>query len=106
MAFVSIAGDAARVGLFDDPPVAVRSAATGFELDGEMAAVAQPPNNLLDPVLGDATFCGEMSDAGPGEALPFIDEIGEHIGEHEGERREFWIGAHLLEPKELVAMEL
>lgn len=106
MAFVWIADAAARFVPFDDPPVTVRFAATSFELNEEMAAFGQPSNDLLNAVLGDATFCGEMSDAGPGEAFPFIDEIGEHIGESKGERREFWIGVHLLEPEEFFAVEL
>ena len=68
-----------------------------------MAAFCQLSSDFLDAVLGDATFCGEMRDAGPGEALPLVDEIGEHIGELEGERGQFWIGANLVEPEKFRA---
>jgi len=101
MAFVSLAGDTEWSGILEDPSMAVRSA--GSILCGEMAEFGQPPNNFLDAVLGDATFCGEMRDAGPGEALPFVDEIGEQISELEGERRQLGIGANLFEPEELGA---
>jgi hypothetical protein len=102
-AFVSLAGDAARNDLLDDPSVAVCPAATRSEFHGEMAAFGQPPNNLLDAVLGDATSCGKMRDAGPGEALPFVDEIGEYIDELEGERGQLGIGANLFQPEKFGA---
>ncbi len=44
-----------------------------------------------------------MRNAGPSAALPFIDEIGEHISEFEGERRQLGIGADLVEPEKLLA---
>ena len=44
-----------------------------------------------------------MRDAGPSAALPFIDEVGEHISEFEGERRQLGIGADLVEPEKLLA---
>lgn len=44
-------------------------------------------------------MCGEMSDAGPGEAFPFINEIGKHVGELEGARGQLGIGANLFEPE-------
>ena len=71
--------------------------------DGQMAAFDKARNDLLDASLGDATFGSETRHAGPGEPLPFIDEVGDHVGQHEGERSQLGIGAHLVEPNEFFA---
>ncbi len=44
-----------------------------------------------------------MRDTGPSAALPFIDEVGEHISEFEGEWRQLGIGEDLVEPEKLLA---
>ena len=71
--------------------------------DGQMAAFDKARNDLLDASLGHVTLRGETGDAGPSEALPFVHEICDHVGEHEGERRQLGIGAHLVEPNEFFA---
>ena len=50
-------------------------------------------------------FGGEALDARPGMAFLFVDEISEHKGQHEGERRQFGVGAHLIEPDEFFVCE-
>ena len=68
----------------------------------EVTTLNEPPHNFLDASFGHATFGGEARDAGPGAALPFIDEVREHKGQHERERRQTGIDEHLVEPGELV----
>ena len=101
--FLAFLDSLVAIQVSDDPPIAVGLAAAVSMFDGQMAAFDKASNDLLDASLGHATLRGEMSDAGPSEALPFIHEICDHIGEHEGERRQLRIGAHLVEPNEFVA---
>jgi len=103
LTFVLSFGVTTRVVLNEKPPIAIRLAAPDSEFDGKMAAFNQSPNDFLDAILGRATRRGETSDAGPGVALPFVDEICDHIGEHEGEWRQLRIGSHLVEPNEFFA---
>ena len=71
--------------------------------DGQTAAFDKARNDLLDASLGHATLRGETRHAGPGEPLPFIDEVGDHVCQHEGEWSKLGIGAHLVEPNEFLA---
>ena len=65
-----------------------------------MTALDETPNDLFNAVLGHMAFGGKAFDAGPGVTFLLVDEIGEHKGQHEGERRQFGVGAHLIEPDE------
>jgi hypothetical protein len=73
---------ASPTAVLDNPAIAVRLATTGSEFNVKMSAVDKASNDLLDAVLGHAAFGGETHDTWPGVAFPVIDEVGEHIGQH------------------------
>lgn len=93
------------LGIFDDPAIVIGLASALSEFHGEMTAFDKSANDLLNPALGHATLRGEPGNAGPGVSPLCIDEVCEHIGEEEGERRQLRIGAQLIEPTKFFAMK-
>ena len=98
-----VVGRADAIVGFDDPSIAVRLAPPISQFDGQVAAFDKAPKDFLNASLGHATVGRESRDAGPGAAQAFVDEIGEDIGEHEGERRQLGVGAHLFKPEKFLA---
>ncbi len=83
----------------ENPAIAVGFPATISEFNRQMSAFDKTPNDLLNATLGHVAFGGEPRDAGPGAAFSFVDKVGKDIGEHESERRQLGIGAHLFKPE-------
>jgi hypothetical protein len=97
--------DAARVFQLDNPTIVICPAAADTGFHAEMTTLDKASNDLFDALFGHVAFSGEMRDTRPCEALPFVDEVREDIGQHEGERRQLRVCLHLVEPREFFTRE-
>ena len=90
--------DEARGFQLDNPTVAICPAAPDADFHAEMTALDKASNDLFDALPGHAALSGEMRDAGPCVPLPFVDQVSENIGQHEGEWCQLRVAAHLIKP--------